>query len=88
MRYVPGSVELQVGQTVFTTGQDGIYPAGLKVGEIVEIQTGSTTVPHKIFLKPAARLNSMQEVAVLLYEPPPRGEFERSIPNATATTNR
>jgi rod shape-determining protein MreC len=82
MMYVPGSVEIQVGQPIFTSGQEGIYPAGLKLGEIVEIRSGSATTPHQIFIKPTAELNSMQEVAVLLYEAPPRHKFEQSIPNA------
>lgn len=82
MRYVSGSVEVQVGQAVYTTGQDGIYPSGLKIGEIVEIVSGSATTPHKIYLRPSAGLNSMQEVGVLLYEPPARSEFEQKLPNA------
>ncbi len=82
MKYVPGSVDVQVGQTVFTSGQDGIFPAGLKVGEIVNIVTGSATTPHMIQIRPAAKLNSMQEVGVLLYEPPPREEFDKKLPNA------
>jgi len=79
MRYVPGSVEVQVGQVVYTTGQDGIYPAGLKVGEIVEIETGSTTSPHRIMIRPSAGIGSMQEVGILLYEPPVKEEFEKQI---------
>ncbi len=82
MKYVPGAVDVQVGQTVFTTGQDGIFPAGLKVGEIVSVATGSATTPHQIQIRPAARLNSMQEVGILLYEPPQRTEFEQKLPNA------
>ncbi len=82
MGYVPGSVEVQMGETVYTTGQDGIYPAGLKLGEIVEVRSGSATVPHQIFIKPSANLYAMQEVAVLLYEPPPRPEYDKSLPNA------
>jgi rod shape-determining protein MreC len=82
MRYVSGSVEVQPGQEVFTTGQDGIYPAGLKVGEIVEVNSGSATTPHQIFIRPSARLGSMQEVGVLLYEPPAREQFETTLPNA------
>jgi len=82
MKYVPGAVDVQVGQTVFTTGQDGIFPAGLKIGEIVSVATGSATTPHQIQIRPAARLNSMQEVGILLYEPPQRTEFEQKLPNA------
>ena len=82
MRYVPGSVEVKIGEMIYTTGQDGIYPEGLKVGEIVEVRSGSATTPHQIFIRPGAGLNSMQEVGVLLYEPPTRPEFEQKLPNA------
>ena len=88
MKYVPGSTEIQVGSPVYTTGQDGIYPPGLKVGEIVDIRSGSATVTHQIFLKPAAGLSSMQEVGVLLYEPPAKEEFEKKLPNAVKDKNK
>ncbi|HQU92521.1 MAG TPA: rod shape-determining protein MreC, partial [Pyrinomonadaceae bacterium] len=79
MRYVPGSAEVQVGQIVYTTGQDGIYPAGLKVGEIVQVESGSATTPHRIMIRPSAAIGSMQEVGILLYEPPVKEEFEKQI---------
>ena len=82
MRYVAGTVDVQVGQPVFTTGQDGIFPAGLKIGDIVSVVQGSATTPHVILIQPASRLNSMQEVFILLYEPPVRPEFEQKLPNA------
>src|SRR4029078_826183 len=72
MKYVAGSTDVQVGQSVFTTGQDGIYPPGIKVGDIVQIISGSATTPHQIFIQPSAKLGSIQEVGVLLYEPPQR----------------
>jgi len=83
MKYVSGSTDVQVGQTVFTTGQDGIYPPGLKVGDIVQIVSGSATTPHQIFIQPAAKLGAMQEVGVLLYEPPPRAPFEQKVTSTT-----
>ncbi|CAN5324928.1 rod shape-determining protein MreC [soil metagenome] len=82
MGYVPGTIEVQVGEIVYTTGQDGIYPAGLKLGEIVEVRSGSATVPHQILIRPSANLSSMQEVGVLLYEPPNKPEYEKTLPNA------
>jgi rod shape-determining protein MreC len=82
MKYVSGSADVQAGQIVYTTGQDGIYPPGLKIGEIVEVRTGSATVPHEIFIRPSAGINSVKEVGVLLYEPPVRTEFDQKLPNA------
>ncbi len=81
MGYVPGSVEVNVGESVYTTGQEGIYPPGLKIGEVVEVRSGSATVTHQIFIKPSANLSSLQEVAVLLYEPPPRPDYDKTVPN-------
>jgi len=82
MKYVAGHVVVEVGQTVFTTGQDGIFPPGIKIGEIVNVVSGSATTPHQIQIKPAGYLNSMQEVGILLYERPARTEFEQKLPNA------
>lgn len=82
MKYVPGFINVQIGQPVFTTGQDGIFPPGLKVGEIVSVSQGSATTPSQILIRPAAGLSSMQEVGILLYDPPTRTEFEQKLPNA------
>jgi rod shape-determining protein MreC len=82
MRYVSGLVEIKPGDYVTTTGQDGIYPAGLSVGEVVKVaRPGSATVPHVLHVKASAKLDSLREVAVLLYRPPQRTEFEQSLPN-------
>ncbi len=79
MRYVSGLDQLPpVGTPVLTTGQDGIYPEGLKLGEVVEAKAGTATTSHEIKVRPSARLNSLSEVAVLLYRPPPR-----AVPTAT-----
>jgi rod shape-determining protein MreC len=82
MKYVPGTVDVRVGQAVFTSGQDGIFPPGLKVGEIVNVVQGSATTPHIIQIRPAAHLDSMQEVGVLLYEAPSKNEFEQKLPGS------
>ena len=82
MSYVPGHIPVNVGDAVYTTGQGGVYPAGLRVGEVDEVRTGSATVPHQIFIKPNAKINSMQEVAILLYVPPARPKYQEALPNA------
>ena len=79
MKYVPGTTDVQVGQSVFTTGQDGIYPAGLKVGDIFDAKSYGSSQPYQILIKPAASLDSIQEVGVLLYEPPPSVPFDQKV---------
>ncbi len=84
MKYVPGYIEVKNGDVVYTSGQDAIYPPGLKLGEVVEVRSGSATVPHQIKIRPSAQIYSMREVAVLLYTAPEKIDFEKSLPNALA----
>jgi rod shape-determining protein MreC len=81
MNYVSGLEEVEVGDYVTTTGQDGIYPQGLNVGEVVKVKHGTATTPHVIHVKPSARLDALEEVAVLLYHPPPRTAPDQTLPN-------
>ena len=81
MRYVSGLQKVEVGDYVLTTGQDGIYPAGLNVGDVVEVKHGTATQPHVIHIRPGARVDQLEEVAVLLYRPPQRPAPEQTLPN-------
>jgi rod shape-determining protein MreC len=81
MRYVSGLEKVSVGDYVMTTGQDAIYPAGLNVGEVVDVKNGTATQPHQILIRPGARLDQLEEVAVLLYRAPQRTAPEQALPN-------
>jgi rod shape-determining protein MreC len=81
MRYVSGLEEVKTGDYVVTTGQDGIYPPGLNVGEVIDVKHGSATQPHVIHIKPSARLDQLEEVAVLKYHPPQRTAPDQILPN-------
>lgn len=83
MRYVSGLEKVEVNDSVMTTGQDGIYPPGLTVGRVVDVKKGSATQAHHILIQPGAQLDHLEEVAVLLYKPPPR-----SVPEPTSTAER
>jgi rod shape-determining protein MreC len=81
MRYVSGPEKVGVGDYILTTGQDGIYPPGLTVGEVVQVSPGTATQSHQILIRPSAKLDQLEEVAVLLYHPPPRPAPEQTLPN-------
>ena len=87
MRYVSGLEKVENGDYVMTTGQDGIYPPGLNVGRVVDVKNGTATQAHQILIQPGAQLDHLEEVAVLLYHPPPRSVPEQS-PQTTERTRR
>ena len=55
MRYVSGLQKVEVGDYILTTGQDGIYPEGLNVGEVIEVNNGTATQPPQIYIRHSAR---------------------------------
>ncbi len=64
MKYVPNDDSVSVGERVITSGMDRIFPRDLPVGTIAEIKSGN---PFKqIRIKPAANLQRLEEVLVLL----------------------
>ena len=85
MRYVSGLEQVEVGDYVMTTGQDGIYPPGLNIGKIVDVKKGTATQAHQILIQPGAQLDHLEEVAVLLYQPPQRSTPQQTVPNAERT---
>jgi len=88
MRYVSGLEKVEVNDFVMTTGQDGIYPPGLNVGRVVDVKPGTTTQAHQILIQPGAQLDHLEEVAVLLYHPPPRSVPEQTPPQNADRTRR
>jgi rod shape-determining protein MreC len=87
MRYVSGLEQVEVGDYVMTTGQDGIYPPGLNIGKVVDVKKGTATQAHQILIQPGAQLDHLEEVAVLLYHPPQRPTPQPSVvPNSDRNT--
>ena len=81
MRYVSGLEKVQLGDMVYTTGQDGIYPPGYTVGQVVDLRPGSATQPQLIHIRPSAGLDRLKEVVVLQYRPARTPELDQSLPN-------
>ena len=42
---------------------------------------GTATQSHEILIRPGAKLDQLEEVAVLLYHPPQRPAPEQTLPN-------
>ena len=64
MKYVPNDDEVNPGERVITSGMDRVFPRDLPVGTVAEIKPGN---PFKqIRVKPAANLERLEEVLVLL----------------------
>jgi rod shape-determining protein MreC len=89
--YVVSDEPMRAGQLILTTGQDQIFPKGLPLGTVLDVTPG-TPYP-RIRVKPAARLDRLEEVLVLLtreeLKPTTQAaKAEASNPKAEAATPR
>jgi rod shape-determining protein MreC len=70
MRYVPERADVVTGDVVVTSGVDGIFPKGLVVGRVSYVGEGAGLLKD-VRVQPSARFDRLEEVLVVLREPPP-----------------
>jgi rod shape-determining protein MreC len=65
LKYVRGNLDIQVGDLVVSSGKDGIYPKGLRLGVIQGAYKDPVDLFQKIDVKPLVRLSALEEVLII-----------------------
>jgi len=65
LKYVRGNLDVQVGDLIITSGKDGIFPKGLRLGTVQGIFKDPVDLFQKIEVKPLVRLTAIEEVLIL-----------------------
>ena len=66
LTYLAGSANLKSGENVVTSGQGGIYPAGIPIGQIVDSRPVEFGLYTEARVKLSANLGGLEQVWVLL----------------------
>lgn len=61
------SPEISTGEEVLTSGLDGVYPAGLRVGRIISVSMEDALF-KKIEVEPFFQLNGLRQVAIVCFD--------------------
>jgi len=77
MEYVSEVADVVVGDTVVTSGIDGIYPKGYVVGTVEAVEKSGNSY-KQILVRPAVDFSSVEEVLVVLTHAPGRDAEETS----------
>jgi rod shape-determining protein MreC len=84
MKYVATEEDVKIGEKIVTSGMDKIFPRDIPIGTVVEVKGGN---PFKqIRVQPAAKLDRLETVIVLLTDAPV--EYKTETPSAPATTQQ
>ncbi len=63
--HVPGGALLRPGQPVLTSGDGGVFPKGITVGQIVDVRTNDYGLNLEARVKLAVNLNRLEQVWVM-----------------------
>ncbi len=81
MTYVAAEENVAPGEKIVTSGMDKIFPRDIPIGTVAEVKPGN---PFKqIRVAPAARLDRLEEVIVLLTQQPVGFKSEPAAQNST-----
>ena len=65
LRFMPHDADVEAGDMLTTSGVDGVYPAGLPVARVVEVERRSQSPFKRIYCQPLARLDEARHVMIL-----------------------
>jgi rod shape-determining protein MreC len=65
LRFVAANADVHVGDTLHTTGVDGVYPAGLAVARVTHVERQAEGGFAKVTLAPVAMADGVRHVLVL-----------------------
>lgn len=68
--YVPLQADVRPGDRVLTAGIDGVYPRGIPLGTVVDVEPGGELF-HRIQLAPAVDFGALDQVYLLDYQAVP-----------------
>jgi rod shape-determining protein MreC len=66
LRFMPTNADIQKGDVLVTSGIDGIYPAGLAVATVSQVENKSADSFARIMCQPSAGLDRNRQLLILL----------------------
>ena len=62
---IPMTASLHVGDVLVTSGLGGIFPAGIEIGEIIEIREALSVQNRQAILRPSVDMQNVSVVFVM-----------------------
>ncbi len=83
LKYIRGNLDIKEGDLVISSGKDGIYPKGLRLGVVRAVFKDPVDLFQKIEVKPLVRLSALEEVLIVTHVGAGLGVEEEDQPAAS-----
>jgi rod shape-determining protein MreC len=65
LKYIRGNFDVQMGDLIITSGRDGIFPKGLRLGRVKGVRKDPVVLFQTVEVEPVVRLSALEEVLIL-----------------------
>jgi rod shape-determining protein MreC len=81
LRFMAPNADVQVGDILITSGIDGVYPAGLAVARVSQVENNGNGAFGRVVCQPLAGIQNHRQLLILMSPPdlPPRPPEEEPI---------
>ena len=66
LEYVLRKKDVRIGDVIVSSGSDGIYPKGLRIGRVSEVIEHDADIFHEVFITPFVDFEKLEEVLVVI----------------------
>lgn len=86
LRFVVANADIQVGDVLVTSGLDGMYPAGLAVAKVVQVENVAAGAFGRVVCQPLAGIDRNRQLLIIMSQSnlPPKPALEAKAPATTA----
>jgi len=68
VRFMAANADIQAGDILVTSGIDGVYPAGLSVAKVIQVENNAAGMFGRIVCQPLAGIDRNKQLLILLTE--------------------
>ncbi len=69
LRFMAPNADIQVGDLLITSGMDGVYPAGLAVAKVVQVESSASGAFGRVVCQPLAGIDRHRQLLILMSQP-------------------
>jgi rod shape-determining protein MreC len=88
LRFVAPNADIQVGDVVVTSGLDGIYPAGLAVAKVVQVESIAAGAFGRVVCQPLAGIDRNRQLLIVMSQTPSAPRPALAAPQTVAASRK
>ena len=90
LRFVAPNADMQVGDVLVTSGLDGVYPAGLAVAKVIQVENVAQGAFGRVVCQPLAGIDRHRQLLIVMSDQPlpPRPPEESAKVNGNTTSKK